>query len=307
MNTAPILLFVYKRLDTLKQAVSALQKNYMASASDLFIFSDAAKKKADMQLVNEVREYLRTIEGFKSIKIIARENNLGLAKSIISGTSQVLSTYDRVIILEDDLITTPNFLSFMNTALDKYEREKRVFSISGYSFKLKPANSNYEDDAYFLNRGWSWGWATWKDRWDDIDWEVKTYSAFAKDRKQRSAFAAGGSDLNKMLREQIDGKIDSWAIRWFYHQFLTGGLTLYPVYSKVNNAGFDEFATHTTGSQKRYVPELDKDQKNIYKLPEQITITTYFQHLFSKKMGIRARIQSKIQTILLKIFKTASD
>ncbi len=306
MNTAPILLFTYKRLDTLRQTVAALEKNDMAASSDLFIFSDAAKKEEDEAVVIRVRAYLKTITGFRSIQIIEREKNLGLARSIISGTSWVLSTHGRVIVLEDDLITTPNFLAFMNAALERYKAETSVFSISGYSFNLKSSRLQYDKDAYFLNRGWSWGWATWKDRWDDVDWEVRSYASFEKSRKLRKAFSEGGSDLNKMLREQMQGKIDSWAIRWFYHQFRVGGLTLYPVYSKVHNAGFDEFATHTTGSQKRYIPDIDVEGKTLFYFPAKISITVRFQALFRKRMGVMARVRSKLQTILLKIFKTGA-
>ncbi|MBS1751524.1 MAG: glycosyltransferase [Bacteroidetes bacterium] len=304
MNTAPILLFTYKRLATLKQAVAALEKNYMAESSDLFIFSDAAKKEEDKAIIEEVRSYLKTITGFRSVQIIERENNFGLAKSIISGTSWVMSTYDKVIVLEDDLITTPNFLTFMNAALERYKTETSVFSISGYSFSLKSPQTNYDYDAYFLNRGWSWGWSTWKNRWKDVDWEVSSYASFKKNKALRKAFSEGGSDLNKMLREQMEGRIDSWAIRWFYHQFRVGGLTLYPVYSKVYNAGFDELATHTTGSQKRYLPDIDLEAKTSFCFPEQVSVTSTFQILFKKRMGFAARVRSKLQTILLKVFKT---
>lgn len=304
MNTAPILLFTYKRLATLKQAVTALAKNCMAESSDLFIFSDAAKKGEDKAIVEEVRIYLKSITGFRSIQIIERESNFGLAKSIISGTTWVFSMYDKVIVLEDDLITTPNFLTFMNAALERYKSETGVFSISGYSFNLKSPQTQYDYDAYFLNRGWSWGWATWKNRWKDVDWEVSSYASFEKNKALRKAFAAGGSDLNKMLSEQMHGKLDSWAIRWFYHQFRIAGLTLYPVYSKVNNAGFDEFATHTTGSQKRYIPDIDLEANTSFQFPEQVSITSKFQALFKKRMGLAARVRSKLQTILLKVFKT---
>ncbi|MBN8861163.1 MAG: glycosyltransferase [Sphingobacteriales bacterium] len=306
MNTAPILLFTYKRLDTLKQAVAALEKNDMAVLSDLFIFSDAARKEEDKGIVDQVRAYLKTIAGFRSIQIVERDKNLGLARSIISGTSWVLSIRDRVIVLEDDLITTPNFLTFMNAALERYKTETSVFSISGYSFNLKSSLPEYDQDAYFLNRGWSWGWATWKDRWDEVDWAVRSYASFEKSKALRNAFSAGGSDLNKMLREQMQGRIDSWAIRWFYHQFCVGGLTLYPVYSKVYNAGFDEFATHTTGSQKRYIPDIDVKGKTSFYFPAKVSITAEFQTLFRKRMGVMARVRSKLQTILLKVFKAGA-
>jgi hypothetical protein len=303
MSTAPILLFTYKRLDTLKRALAALQQNTQATESDLFIFSDAAKKETDQQAVKEVREFLETVTGFKKVTIVAREHNWGLAKSIIAGTSLVLEKYEHVIVLEDDLIATPNFLAFMNESLRRYKNEKEVFSISGYSFNLCTDKKQYPPDAYFLNRGWSWGWATWRDRWKPIDWDVSTYNTFITDKKAQQAFAEGGSDLNKMMREQMEGRLDSWAIRWFYHQFRVGGLTLYPVFSKIYNAGFDAFATHTTGSETRYIPALDMENRTTFIFPTDVAITGLFQQLFKRRMGIGARIQSKLQTIVSRVFK----
>jgi hypothetical protein len=140
-------------------------------------------------------------------------------------------------VLEDDLITTQNFLSFMNASLNEYKQKTDVFSISGYSFNLHSTNNEYKESGYFLKRGWSWGWATWADRWNNIDWEVKDYALFIKDTDQQKKFAQGGSDLTDMLQRQMNGKMDSWAIRWFYHQFKVEGVTFYPVYSKIFNIG----------------------------------------------------------------------
>ena len=133
------------------------------------------------------------------------EHNLGLAASIIAGVSKIFEIADEVIVLEDDLIVTSNFLSFMNQALTRFQLDKKVFSISGYSFNISGSKTtNY--DAYFLNRGWSWGWATWKDRWKDIDWEVKDYNEFNSNRKLKASFNKGGSDLTAMLQKHNDGQ-----------------------------------------------------------------------------------------------------
>lgn len=301
MNNAPILLFTYRRLHTLKQTIEALKANRLAMESDLFIFSDAAKEAKDQAIIKEVRQYLKEVSGFKSIKITEAKINKGLANSIISGVSEVIKTHGKVIVLEDDLITTPNFLCFMNACLSKYQQAENVFSISGYSFNLghDPLSEN---DAYLLNRGWSWGWATWADRWENVDWDVKTYKEFITDRKAQKAFGQGGSDLNSMLQKQMTGKIDSWAIRWFYHQFHTKGLTVYPVFSKVYNAGFDEYATHTTGSNTRYLPAMDKENKQTFRLSAAVQLSTYYQKRFQKKMDPFSRLGSKIDTYIKKIF-----
>ncbi|MFS4482697.1 sugar transferase [Hyunsoonleella sp. 2307UL5-6] len=294
---APILLFTYKRLDALKNTVDALKRNELASASDLFIFSDGAKHESDQHVIDDIRRFLKTIDGFKSVTITEAPVNKGLANSIIGGVTNVMERFDQVIVLEDDLLTTPNFLSYMNGALNAYKNEDKVFSISGYAFDLRLKDQN-PNTLYFLNRGWSWGWATWRDRWEAVDWEVASYDSFSKNSKARKAFAKGGSDLNAMLDKQMSGSLDSWAIRWFYHQFKIKGLTLYPLGSKVYNNGFDAHATHTNGSEKRYIPYLDKEHSNVFDFPSSIEITEKYQKKFQSKMGIMARIRSKIETLL---------
>jgi hypothetical protein len=298
MYYSPILLFTYKRLSTLKKTVSSLQKNEHAHESELWIFSDGAKCSEDRKVIDDVRAYLETITGFKVIKIFTEESNKGLANSIIDGVTLAFKSFDKVIVLEDDIGTTPNFLSFMNFCLEKYEDKPSVYSVSGYSFNLGSCNA---EDGYFVTRGWSWGWATWKDRWSNIDWQVRDYKTFKHDLVKRRNFASGGSDLNKMLYDQMNGKIDSWAVRWFYHQFKVGGLTIYPVHSKVFNNGFDQFATHTAGSSKRYLPSLDTSNKSEFNLPEEISINLMYQKRFQHKMSIYSRVVSKLESIMLKM------
>lgn len=298
---APILLFTYKRIDTLKKTVQALKNNSLSADSILYIFSDAAKSKKDELIINQVRIFLKTITGFKSVVIIESSVNKGLASSIIDGVTNVLMEYSTVIVLEDDLITTPNFLSFMNAALVEYKSQDKVFSISGYSFNLgKDVNDN--NDSYFLSRGWSWGWATWKNRWNKVDWNVKDYNDFLNDKLKQKSFAKGGSDLKSMLHKQMKGNLDSWAIRWFYNQFKLDGLTLYPTFSKVYNDGFDGEATHTTGSNKRYQPKLDVTNLHNFNFPKNVELSDFYQPKFQKKMGIQSRILSKIDNLIKKIF-----
>ena len=298
---APVVLFTYKRLNTLKQTINALQANVLASVTDLYIFSDGAKYKEDEPIVNEIRAYLKTIGGFNNVQVFESAVNKGLASSIITGVTQIMQFSQAVIVLEDDLLTTPNFLSYMNSCLRKYSLIENVFSISGYSFNLGFAQ-DYLHDSYFLNRGWSWGWATWKDRWGKVDWTVNDYPAFVKSSGSKRAFNNGGSDLSKMLDKQMSGKLDSWAIRWFFHQFKIGGLTIYPIFSKINNNGFDQDATHTTGSSKRYAPLMDTANDVNFKLPDDVEVSEIYQNRFKKKMGLMARILSKIETLVKKIF-----
>jgi hypothetical protein len=303
MSLAPIILFTYKRVAPLKATIAALQKNFLAGDSSLYIFSDGPRHELDKEQVEEVRKYLRSVTGFKEITIRESEQNKGLARSIIDGTSELIQQFGKVIVLEDDLLTTPNFLNFMNEALRNYVYNQQVFSISGYSFNLKPDSSDDISEAYFLNRGWSWGWATWADRWNQVDWQVKEYEQFKNDKVARKRFAQGGSDLNSMLDKQMTGLLDSWAIRWFFNQYRLEGITLYPKRSKIYNNGFDQYATHTNGSSSRYIPLLDIKHETDFIFPDAQEIHMHYQKQFQHKMGLSSRIKSKIETLFIRYFK----
>ena len=299
---APLIIFTYKRADTLLTLVESLLKNSLAATTTLFIFSDGSKTESDKQPVEEVRDYIKLIKGFKEIKYFFSETNLGLAASIISGVSKIFANAEAAIVLEDDLVVTSNFLIYMNMALERYRAEKKAFSISGYSFNLT-VPKNISDDAYFLNRGWSWGWATWKDRWDSIDWLITDYNEFSNNASLKAGFNKGGSDLTGMLKKQMTGKLDSWAIRWFYAQFKTQGLTLYPVKSKVLNNGFDDRATHTIGAPGRYSPQLDDGYAIQFTFPKNVGVHSLYQKAFQNKMGIRSRIKSKAASVIVQLIR----
>lgn len=297
MRLAPIVLFVYNRLDCLQETILSLSQNHLAAESDIYIFSDGAKSHDDELKINRVRSYLKTIYGFKTIKIIESPINKGLASSIIDGVSLILKKHDCVIVMEDDLKTTPDFIKFMNDALNNYKVIENVFSISGFSFNLGVAPQE-QFDTYLLNRGWSWGWATWKDRWELVDWTAGSYSEFKNNKKSRRKFSLGGSDLNSMLDKQMNNKIDSWAIRWFYHQYIVKGLTLYPIFSKVINTGFGADATHTKGSDRRYIPLIKNRINFVTKFRNENFTTAFYQRRFLSKMGFRARIVSRIFSLI---------
>ncbi len=299
---SPIILFVYKRLNTLVQTVESLKKSNGADQSILYIYSDDAKDNGDQHQVNEVRKYIETVTGFREVRIIKSPFNKGLANSIIDGVTEVISRHGSAIILEDDLLLSTNFLDFMNQALNEYKNTSNIYSVSGFSFNFK-VPPGYGYDGYFLSRGWSWGWATWKDRWENIDWQVSDYSQFLKTTNLRRKFSEGGSDLNSMLKKQMRGKLDSWAIRWFYDQFKKNGLTYYPTVSKVANVGFDENATHTKKLQKRFLTPLDDSNHRQFRHPVTIERTMFFQTQLQNRMGLMSRSISKIQTSLAFILK----
>lgn len=260
---APIALFVYNRPGHLKKTVDALRKNILAGESELYVFSDAPKDKKTLDSVLQVREYAKTISGFLKVTIIERDSNLGLAGSIIKGVSELTAQYGRVIVLEDDLVTSPFFLNFMNDGLSAYKDEDGVISICGYMY---PVNKMYAD-SFFFRIPDSWGWATWKRGWDLFEADGKKLYGTLKARKLFRSFNLNGSfDFIKMLQKQIKGKNDSWAVRWYASAFLNGKLSLYPRKSLVMNIGFDGSGRHG-GVNDYFRSELLNEPITVHKIP----------------------------------------
>jgi hypothetical protein len=297
MIVAPVVLFCYKRLDCLKLTLDSLKASPLAIQTHLIIFSDGPKSENDIRPVNNVREYLNDIDGFRVITKYFSDTNKGLANSVISGVSQVLDKYDRVIVLEDDLITSKNFLSFMNQALDHYQFNNRVFSIAGYTSDIKHGDPS---KIYFTQRASSWGWATWRNRWDFIDWQVSDYLEFKNNIQSRRAFNRMGSDLSKMLDKQMSGKINSWAVRWCYHQFKYDLYTVFPQVSKVKNIGFANEGTHTNDRFNRFDTSLDNTGIISFDFPDDVHIDKTIFKQFYSKYSILTRIGYKILNSLVK-------
>jgi glycosyltransferase involved in cell wall biosynthesis len=255
LATSPVIVFSYNRPKHLQDTIEALQNNFHATHTELFIISDGSKDATSEQDVQKIRTYIRTIKGFKKINIIERNTNYGLANNIISGVSEIIDQYEKVIVLEDDLITSSNFLCYMNEALEHYSKIDHVFSISGFT-NLLPSLPNLQQDTYLSCRPSSWGWATWKDRWITTDWELIDFSSFIQDKNACKKFNQGGSDMTNMLKDYIAGKNNSWAIRWAYTMFKQNKYCIYPTKSKVDNTGFGAGATHCKG-YNIYQSELD--------------------------------------------------
>lgn len=258
-NLAPIVLFVYNRLDHTIQTIEALQKNELANESELFIYCDESKNDDGRKSVNEVRKYIDSIEGFKKINIIKREKNWGLANSVIDGVTTIINKYERVIVLEDDLVTSPYFLNYMNNALNIYESRKDIFSISGYNYPgdILPIPNTYNDDTYLSYRSMSWGWATWKEKWDLSIWDTLSIKKELINIDTVKKFNRGGSDLLIMLKNQLSGKMDSWAIRFTFTHTLNDAYCLYPINSYIRNIGIDGSGTHSSDFNDKNVKELN--------------------------------------------------
>lgn len=244
-EVAPIALFVYNRPWHTRQTVEALQKNEFSTKSDLFIFSDAARIPETVAAVCEVREYIKTIGGFKSVNIVERGENLGLANSIIGGVSRLCEEYGRVIVVEDDLVVSPVFLAYMNKALDKYHDEPRVMQISGNMFPVP--HPEVLPRTFFCSAITSWGWATWDRAWRKFEPDAKKLADMITTQRLRKGFDIG-HDYFQMLTMQTRGEIDSWAIRWYASVFLSRGLCLHPSLSLVSNIGHDGSGVHCRSS-----------------------------------------------------------
>lgn len=252
MTLAPILLFVYNRPLHVKRSIESLLANELAKDSELYIFSDAAKDELAQPNVNEVRQFIHSIKGFKEIHYVERTENWGLARNIIDGVTTLVNQYGRVIVLEDDLIVAPYFLQFMNDALETYKDEENVCHIQACDFTKDPILP----DTFLIKWTGSWGWATWKRAWKLFNPNGQELLDELIRRKLTYRFDFNGKyGYTRMLRNQIKGKNNSWAIRWNASLFLADKLSLNVGKSLIQNEGFDGSGTNC-GSGNLYDSDL---------------------------------------------------
>ena len=249
---APIVLIVYNRPEHTARALKSLAASEGAKMTDLYIYSDGARRAEDEALVKEVRRKCHDAEGFATVKVVERENNVGLAENVISGVSEVIETHGRVIVVEDDLEVSGFFLRYMNSALDYYDN-RGVFSVSGYTPDVEMPH-DYQFSTYMIHRNCSWGWGTWKRCWQKVDWNVGTFDHFIRDAGRRGEFDASGTDLSAMLLRWKTGEINSWSIRFCYAGFENREPTVYPRKSLVRNTGADGSGTNMKATGRYATP-----------------------------------------------------
>ena len=238
---APVVVFAYRRPEHLRQTIESLRANALASRTRLTICCDGAKSGADAAQVEAVRSYARSVTGFASLTVHESPGNRGLAQSIIAGVTQMLDQHERVIVLEDDLFLSPHFLAYMNGALDLYAGDASVASIHGYCY---PVDSRLPD-TFFLRGADCWGWATWRRAWSTFRTDGQALLAELEARGLTRDFDLdGGFHYTRMLRDEVAGRNNSWAVRWHASCFLQELLTLYPGTSLVENTGNDSSGTH---------------------------------------------------------------
>jgi len=245
-SLAPIVLFVYNRPWHTQKTVEALKKNELAEQSDLIIYADAPKNDQAGSKVQEVRSYLKTISGFKSIKIVEREENWGLAKSIITGVTEVVNHSGKIIVLEDDIVTSPAFLSFMNQALDFYQSEQKVWHISGWNYPIDLSGLG----EVFLSRVMNcWGWATWADRWAHFEKNPVSLIRNWTDQQKLHFDLDGSGVFWHQVMANAEGKLNTWAIFWYAVIYSNNGLCLNPTITYVDNIGHDGSGVNCGNSQ----------------------------------------------------------
>jgi len=239
---APIGLFLYKRPEHARRTIVSLQACDGVESSPIYVFADGPKTEADVTAVGETRAVAHKMLGANAV-FIEQERNRGLANSIIAGTTQLCDRYGTMIAVEDDLILAPSFLRFLNEGLERYRDEPRVMQVSGHMFDVP--SFRHQREALLLPMTTSWGWATWKRAWAFFDPRASGWRERLADGAEAKRYNLGGRcDYSGMLRRQMNGEIDSWAIRWYYTVFAHDGLVLFPPRTLVSNTGFDGTGTH---------------------------------------------------------------
>lgn len=301
---APIALFVYNRPEHTRRTVEALVANPEAKATRIYIFSDAAKSDDAAQGVHAVRAYLRTIEGFKSVEILERDCNFGLARSIIDGVTRLCRDHGRVIVLEDDLVTAPFFLRYMNDALDLYANEERVMHVSGSAYPIR--SFEWQGDSYFLRVPLCWGWGTWKRAWDKFEKDLGLMGKF--DQAQIKSFNFDQTyDYWQQLEANRTGKISTWFVFWYAQTFLHQGLALFPVTSMVRNIGHDGSGVHC-GATDAYDTQVCERQLKLQPMPVTESAAAFAAHKeYFKRISpsLPRRLLSRAKRAALKPFGLA--
>lgn len=246
MELPPVALFTYNRPGHTRRTLEALARNRGADRTRLVIFSDGPASATEEEAVSRVRAVCRQASGFAGVELVERENNLGLAASIRTGVMEVLDREEAVVVLEDDLLTHPAFLSYLHTALDRYKEDSRLLSVSAFVPPriLMPRPSGFSEAVWLSLRNLSFGWGVWRDRWRSVNWNQAVEDGFVDRPDLQAGFRAGGADLPRMMQKQLQGETDSWAIHFSYAHFRQQRYSLMPADSYVKPIGYDGSGVH---------------------------------------------------------------
>ena len=287
----PIAIFAFNRPKELSDMLASLKQNPLFEESEKYIFIDGPRNDKDAELIKEVEQIAHAVTD--NVKLSPQ--NKGLGSSIIAGVSEVLSHHNSVIVLEDDLRLMPGFLTYMNEALEHFKDDERILAVCGYSLKIKTPK-DYKSSIYLGDRTSSWGWGTWRDRWEKVDWDVSDWEEFSNNKKEITRFNQCGSDMFGMLNDYMEGRNRSWAIRFCYHQFKHGLYSAHPVKSLVDNEGFGETATNCRQKYNRFKIELT-DSIDL-KVKGELEPNKSLMRQLHRYHSIPIRIYSRIRKIL---------
>ena len=301
---APIVLFCYNRLSHLEKTVEALAKNELAPESDLYIFSDGAKHQEDVHKLQNVRDYINSLSSknyFNSVIVKCAETNLGLAKSVINGVSSVINIRGRVIVVEDDVITSPFFLRFMNDALNRYEGDNCIGSIAGFTPNIK-FTQDYSYNTFVAKRPTSIAWGTWVNWWCNIDWDVKNYNKLKYNLRFRSLQKSWGNDVPGRLDRYMAGYNSSWATRFTLDGFLKDYYALHPVKTLCIHIGYDDSGTHTTTTDAKIFDDVELSKVSI-EVDDILPLVNEKIRKEYLRIYHRSSISAFIEFILIVVFK----
>ncbi len=249
-DPAPVVLFAYRRPNHLERSLRSLAANSLAHSTQVTIYCDGPRGSQDREAVELTRAVARNAQGFASLTVREREGNLGLAQSVITGVTEALESHDRVIVMEDDLVVSTDFLDYMNQGLGLYRDVDQVISIHGYMYAVPPILPQ----SVFLRGADCWGWATWRRGWELFEPDSRKLLEELDRSPDRADFDFNGAfPYRQMLKDQAEGGIDSWAIRWYASAFLQNKLTLYPGQSLVENIGQEGSGTHSESASSHEV------------------------------------------------------
>lgn len=290
---APIVIFAFNRPDSLSRMIESLKTNTGWENHEIFVFVDGPRNEEEKKKVDEVVDIAKGL----TKNVVTSSENKGLGPSIISGVTEVINKYGNAIVLEDDLVLMPGFLSYMDDALDKYESDSRIFAVCGYGLKIKRPKG-YNSDVYLGIRASSWGWGTWSDRWNSVDWNVSDWEQLKSSPKLQKAFNRGGSDMYGMLKDYVEGRNRSWAIRFCYSQHKQGKYSVHPFDSLVSNEGYGQDATNCRQKYSRFKINLNTTSSPNLILPEKLEYNHQIQKRIARYHSLPIRIYSRVRKIL---------
>jgi hypothetical protein len=305
-SLAPIVVFAYNRPAHTLKTLQALRNNYLAAESCLFVYCDGAKvgcSTENMELIKQVRAIVKQENWCGRVQVIELDTNKGLAESIKSGVTEVINSYGKVIVVEDDLLTSPAFLTYMNKSLDYYANRKSVFSISGYTLPkpLMQIPEDYPYDVYVCLRNGSWGWATWADRWAQVDWAVDVYKEIKTQSEMKLAFNRGGDDIFGMLEMQQSKELNIWSIQFTVAHFMNHAVCILPTYSYVDNLGLDgsgENCNISTTLRNKALNENESIRFLDVLYEDRRIINSYYSAFCNKKRPLWQKIINRISRTL---------